>query len=308
MQTRKSSLPMPRVHFDRYYRYDDLTQLLHAFAAEFPRLVQVESAGKSYEGRDIWIVSLTNTATGPAAEKPALWADGNIHATEVSPSSACLHLIHKLTDAYGKDPDITRCLDTRAFYVCPRVNPDRAEWALADKPRLIRSSTRPYPYDEEPLGGLVNEDIDGDGRMLQMRVPDPNGQWKASEADPRLLVRREPTEVGGQYYRVLPEGRIDNYDGVTMSPTEQRGLDLNRNFPMEWRQENEQHGAGQYPHPSRKCAPSSILSPATRTSRAGSLSTPTAACCCGPTTTRTTSRSRRKTCGPIRRSARKGRT
>lgn len=40
-----------------------------------------------------------------------------------------------------------RCLDTRAFYICPRVNPDGAELALADKPRIIRSSTQPYPYD-----------------------------------------------------------------------------------------------------------------------------------------------------------------
>ena len=27
---------------------------------------------------------------------------------------------------YGKDADITRALDTRAFYICPRINPDGA--------------------------------------------------------------------------------------------------------------------------------------------------------------------------------------
>ena len=53
----------------------------------------------------------------------------------------------------GRDAEVTRCLDTRVFYVCPRLNPDGAEWALADVPRLIRSSTRPYPHDEEPVGG-----------------------------------------------------------------------------------------------------------------------------------------------------------
>jgi len=63
-----------------------------------------------------------------------------------------------------------------------------------------------------------------------------------------LLVRREPTEVGGQYYRVLPEGRIEEYDGVLI-PIQPRkeGLDLNRNFPMGWRQEYKQSGAGPYP-------------------------------------------------------------
>jgi murein tripeptide amidase MpaA len=239
---------MPDVKFDTYYRYEDLTRILEGFAEEYPGFVRLESIGKSYEGRDIWLAKVTNYETGEDKQKPALWVDGNIHAVEVSPSSACLYLINRLVTAYGEDPDITRCLDTRAFYVCPRVNPDGAEWALADKPKLIRSSTRPYPYDEEPLGGLVREDIDGDGHILTMRVPDPNGAWKAHPEEPRLLVRRNPAETGGQYYRLLVEGPIEDYDGVTirLQPNKER-LDLNRNFPVNWRQEYEQEGAGPYP-------------------------------------------------------------
>ncbi|HEX2620854.1 MAG TPA: M14 family metallopeptidase [Phototrophicaceae bacterium] len=239
---------MPDIQFDRYYRYDDLTRLVQAYAAEYPKLVSVESIGKSYEGRDIWVASVTNTATGPHQEKPALWVDGNIHATEVSPSSACLYLLNKLTTQYGKDADITRALDTRVFYICPRLNPDGAEWALADKPKFIRSSTRPYPYDEEPLGGLEQEDIDGDGRVLMMRIADDNGEWKAHPDDPRLLVRRDPTEIGGTYYRVIPEGKLVDYDGVTITPRPRKeNLDINRNFPSNWRQEYQQYGSGPYP-------------------------------------------------------------
>jgi murein tripeptide amidase MpaA len=240
---------MPQVRFDTYYRYDELTRILHAFAEEYPQLVRIESIGKSYEGRDIWLLTVTNFATGPAEEKPALWVDGNIHASEVSPSSACLYLIHRLTREYGSHEKITRCLDTRAFYICPRVNPDGAEWALADKPKIIRSSTRPYPYDEDPIGGLVTEDIDGDGRMLMMRIPDPNGNWKKHPDEPRLMIRRDPDEVGGEYYRILPEGRFDEpFDPaiLTIQPKKE-GLDLNRNFPAHWRQEYEQDGAGPYP-------------------------------------------------------------
>jgi murein tripeptide amidase MpaA len=240
---------MPQVRFDTYYRYDELTRILHAFAEEYPHLVRIESIGKSYEGRDIWLLTVTNFATGPADEKPALWVDGNIHASEVSPSAACLYLIHRLTREYGSHEKITRCLDTRAFYVCPRVNPDGAEWALADKPKIIRSSTRPYPYDEDPIGGLVTEDIDGDGRMLMMRIPDPNGNWKKHPDEPRLMIRRDPDEVGGEYYRILPEGRFDEpFDPaiLTIQPKKE-GLDLNRNFPAHWRQEYEQDGAGPYP-------------------------------------------------------------
>jgi murein tripeptide amidase MpaA len=237
-----------QVRFDTYYRYAELTEILKGFAAEHPGLVQLESIGKSYEGRDIWVATVTNGEMGAAQEKPALWVDGNIHASEVSPSSTCLYLIHHLVTGYGSDPEISRCLDTRTFYVCPRLNPDGAELALADRPKIIRSSTRPYPYDEEPLGGLVQEDMDGDGRMLMMRIPDPHGPWKLCPQEPRLLVPRDPAETGGAYYRLLPEGRIEDYDGalIQIQPNKE-GLDLNRNFPVAWRQEYEQKGAGPFP-------------------------------------------------------------
>jgi murein tripeptide amidase MpaA len=239
---------MPEVRFDTYYRYEQLSRILHEYAQEYSVLVRVESIGKSYENRDIWLATVTSQATGDDRTKPALWVDGNIHAAEISPSSACLYLINRLVTEYGSNPEITRCLDTRAFYICPRLNPDGAEWALADRPKFIRSSTRPYPFDEDPIGGLVTEDMDGDGRILTMRIPDPNGPWKACPEEPRLLVRRDPAETGGKYYRVLDEGRVENYDGVLIPiQLKKERLDLNRNFPPNWRQEYEQKGAGPYP-------------------------------------------------------------
>src|SRR6185436_11202487 len=160
-------------------------------------LAGIESIGKSFEGRDIWVLTITNRQTGAAHEKPAFWVDGNIHATEVAGSSAATYFIHTLVTQYGNDAELTRAVDTRAFYVCPRINPDGAEWALADKPKWIRSSTRPYPHGEEDIEGLTVQDIDGDGRILQMRVPDPNGLWKDHPQQPGLMIRRDPIEVGG---------------------------------------------------------------------------------------------------------------
>ncbi len=63
---------MPDVRFDKYYRYEDLTSILHAYAEEFPHLVGIESIGKSYEGRDIWLLTVTCFTTGSDREKPAL--------------------------------------------------------------------------------------------------------------------------------------------------------------------------------------------------------------------------------------------
>ena len=135
------------IDWSRFPRYDALTALLHDCERRYPHLLRVRSIGRSYEGRDVWLAIVTCFATGEDRDKPALWVDGSIHATELAASSACLYLIHTLLAGYGMHTDITRCLDTRAFYICPRVNPDGAEWALGERPRIIRSSTRPYPYD-----------------------------------------------------------------------------------------------------------------------------------------------------------------
>jgi murein tripeptide amidase MpaA len=240
------TLPTPR--FDVFPRHDELTALLKGYAQALPSLIELRSLGKSHEGRDIALLVITQRATGRDEDKPALWVDGNIHAAELTACNACLYWLHQLATGYGRDPQITHLLDTRVVYMVPRLNPDGAELALADRPRFIRSSTRPYPWDEESVDGLTVEDVDGDGRTLTMRIPDPHGGYKKHPTEPRLMVPREPGEFGGEYYRLMPEGTLKNYDGlkVWVNP-DREGLDLNRNFPALWRQEFEQAGAGPYP-------------------------------------------------------------
>lgn len=239
---------IPELRFDQLYRYEALRDAVDALAAARPDLVAVDVIGQSHEGRDIFLVTVTNTATGPADEKPALFVEANIHATEVTGSTAALHLIYRLVSGYGTDAQVTAVLDSRAFYVVPRLNPDGVERALADKPEYVRSSVRPYPRTDQQ-DGLIERDIDGDGRILTMRIPDPHGPWKAYPEDPRLLVAREPDDLGpGPYYRLLPEGEIQNYDGVLVPLAPKvTGLDMNRNFPAAWRPEGDQHGAGPFP-------------------------------------------------------------
>jgi murein tripeptide amidase MpaA len=138
-------------------------------------------------------------------------------------------------------------LDTRTVYLCPRLNPDGAELALADRPRHIRSSTRPYPFDE-PVDGLTVEDVDGDGRVLYMRIPDPHGPYKKHDHRPAADGGARARRVRR---RVLPadaRGHAEELGRPAVKVNKDReGLDLNRNFPAYWRQEFEQVGAGPYP-------------------------------------------------------------
>jgi hypothetical protein len=222
---------------------------LNQLVAAYPKLLTLESIGHSYEGRDIWLCTLANTATGKASEKPALWIEANIHAIEVTGGVAALYAVWSLCDRYGRDDRVTRALDTRTIYVVPRLNPDGVELTLADNPRVIRSSTRPWPGpDRAPQPGLRVEDVDGDGRVLTMRWPDPNGIWKAHPDDRRLLVARRPDDGpdDGPYWRLCDEGTIVDYDGFGIPlPEPVEGLDLNRNYPAGWT--TAQRGAGDFP-------------------------------------------------------------
>jgi murein tripeptide amidase MpaA len=233
--------------FNHYFTNAEIESHLKEWENQYPGLIHISTIGHSHEGSPIWLATLTNTATGPASGKPAIWLDGNIHATELAGTTTVLYFLHQALSGYGVDERITRLLDEATFYAVPRINPDGAGQAMSDHPHFLRSGVRPYPWMELDEG-LHVQDINGDGRILQMRIPDPNGDWKVSVEDARLMVKRALDEHGGQYYRLLPEGLLENYDGYLIKmATPQQGLDFNRNFPFEWQPENQQHGAGPFP-------------------------------------------------------------
>ena len=233
--------------FNHYFTNDEMESVLTGWSKSYPQLTNLTTIGSSHEGRPIWLLSLTNQGTGADTEKSAIWIDANIHATEIAGTTVSLSIASTLLENYGHDDRITRLIDTCTFYFVPRINPDGAALAMAPSPRYIRSGVRPYPWEEKDEG-LHQQDINGDGWILQMRIPDDNGDWKISHLDPRLMEKRGPDEMGGKYYRLLPEGLLEDYDGYIIKVARaHEGLDFNRNFPFEWRTEGEQHGAGPYP-------------------------------------------------------------
>lgn len=235
------------MEFNRYFTNQEVEEIIKEWQQRYPNLMKVSVLGESFEKRPIWLLTLTNRDTGDDRSKPAVWMDANIHSVEVSGTTTVLDIAYTLLEGYGKDARITRLLDECAYYLVPRVNPDGAAWAMAKNPRFVRSGVRPYPW-EDKQDGLHRQDIDGDGRILQMRVEDPYGDWKVSALDARLMQKREPHEHGGTYYRLFPEGLLEDYDGYLIKIARpQQGLDFNRNFPFEWRTEGEQEGAGPYP-------------------------------------------------------------
>jgi hypothetical protein len=232
------------IAFDRYYTYDEMTAHLHALVASFPHLAQLSSLAQSFGGREVWLVTITNQETGPAAEKPGFYLDAQIHAEEHAGSAVALYAIWHLLTRYGQEEEATRLVDSQVFYIIPRMNPDGAELSL-QPPFYNWCGNGRFAPGSDRVAGLIPEDINGDGYIVWMRVPDPRGEWKKSATNPDIMVQRPPGEEGGAYFRLYPEGLIRDFDGVEVVVEKPFDGNMNRNFPTNW--SPQEYGAGQHP-------------------------------------------------------------
>jgi murein tripeptide amidase MpaA len=232
---------------DRYHSFAEMTAFLQEAARKYPDLARLTSIGKSYQGRDLWLLEVTNRKTGPADAKPALYVNGCLDSAEVVTTEGVLYTIKRLLEGYGRDPAITAIVDTRTLYFVPRIMPDQTEVYITTPLRARSRSAKPEDDDGDgKLDEDPDDDLDGDGHIVQMRVKDPDGEWKVSDKDPRLMVRRRPGELEGTFYRVLVEGKDDDGDGK-YNEDPLGGVDPNRNYPGNWRPVHIQPGAGPYP-------------------------------------------------------------
>lgn len=242
--------------FQHYHTYGEVVEWLRRWAAEYPNLVDLYAVDKSFEGRDIWQITITNKATGPDTDKPAMFLEGNRHSGEVTAAESALWFAWHVLTSYGQDAEITRLVDTKALYIRVKNNPDGSELYLHTA-QSNRSTVRPHDSDRD---GLLDEDppedLDGDGFILQMRqkVEPGKGDSMLDPADPsgRMMLR---SRDGKGDYRTFPEGIDSDGDGRT-NEDGIGGLDLHRNYPENWRPEPgrdltgrgwTQGGAGAYP-------------------------------------------------------------
>ncbi|MBR5283507.1 MAG: carboxypeptidase, partial [Clostridia bacterium] len=146
--------------YDHYYKYAEITEILQKYAAEHPAFVELDSIGQTPEGRQQWVLKVTNKATGGFEDKPALYVEGNLHAGEVTGSMTVMYLLDTIL-SNTEDEQMKYLLDHYTVYAVPRVSPDGSEYYLTT-PDTVRSAPRRYPF-AEPMPGVQRQDLDGDG-------------------------------------------------------------------------------------------------------------------------------------------------
>jgi len=240
--------PKVQASWNKYYTYEGIAEMCKKLAKEYPDLVTMESAGKSYQGRDIIALTISDKKVQDPSHKPGFYIDGNIHSNEIQGSEMALYTAWYLCEMYDENKFINELLKEKTFYILPTINPDARQYFM-DEPNTDsspRSGLVPMDNDRD---GLYDEDkfddLNNDGIISMMRRKSEYGTFKADPKDPRRIVRCDRGEKGE--YEILGLEGIDNDGDGLVNEDGVGGYDPNRDFGFNWEPAYVQHGAGKYP-------------------------------------------------------------
>ena len=226
-------LSAAEISLDQYHDFRSMRQSLRTLVDGYPDLMTLESLGQTIQGRDIYAVTLT--AGSSPEQQPGILIAGGVQGKDIAASEACLGILQGLASGYGQVDSVTAALETTTFYVLPRVNPDATE-AYFSSPQYERTlNARSMDPDKD---GRTDEDgyndLNEDGFITLLRIPDPAGGWLPDHQVPQLLKQADPEQGERGRYRVMPEGIDDDEDGE-WNEDEPGGVNFNRNFTFQYR-------------------------------------------------------------------------
>ncbi len=145
--------------YEEFHTYATLSSELATLASTYPDLVTLESAGKTVEGREMWLLRLSNKKAS-VVSKPKLLLISSMHGDEVTGKELMVYLSRLLLQKYGKEDRFTKLLDNNEIFIMPSMNPDGTE----KKQRFNADGVdlnRDFP--------LLNEDPTDPNRAIEVR-------------------------------------------------------------------------------------------------------------------------------------------
>jgi hypothetical protein len=209
---------------------DDVEAALRASPGPLP-LSRVVEIGRSREGRSI--IALLTGLPGPVVleARPRLLVVAGLSADHRVGTATALALPEALASLAESDEVAAEVLSRCAVEVVALVNPDGLASLLAGAGREFPVNLAPLDEDRD---GRVDEDpprdLDGDGFVTWMRIPDTAGTFRVSPEDPRLMVPADTARFERGAFRLVPEGADADGDGE-VAEDGPGGVDLDRNFP-----------------------------------------------------------------------------
>ncbi|MFJ1806467.1 MULTISPECIES: M14 family metallopeptidase [unclassified Streptomyces] len=114
----------------KYHNYAEMTAEIDQRIAAYPGIMSKRVIGKSYQGRDIVAVKISDNVATDEAEPEVLFTHHQ-HAREHLTVEMALYLIRELGAGYGSDSRVTNMVNGREIWIVPDLNPDGGEYDVA---------------------------------------------------------------------------------------------------------------------------------------------------------------------------------
>ncbi|WHM36899.1 M14 family metallopeptidase [Streptomyces sp. BPTC-684] len=114
----------------RYHNYAEMTTEIDQRLAAYPSIMSKRVIGKSYQGRDIVAIKVSDNVATDENEPEVLFTFHQ-HAREHLTVEMALYLLREFGAGYGKDSRITNMVNNREIWIVPDLNPDGGEYDIA---------------------------------------------------------------------------------------------------------------------------------------------------------------------------------
>ncbi|MBA2949101.1 M14 family metallopeptidase [Streptomyces himalayensis] len=114
----------------KYHNYAEMTAEIDQRIAQYPNIMSKRVIGKSYQGRDIVAVKISDNVATDEAEPEVLFTHHQ-HAREHLTVEMALYLLKEFGEDYGSDSRITNAVNGREIWILPDLNPDGGEYDIA---------------------------------------------------------------------------------------------------------------------------------------------------------------------------------
>jgi hypothetical protein len=114
---------LPNGDYGGFYTWPEIVGKIDGWLKDYPQLMSVQKLGTSFEGRAIPLLKISNNPKIDQGKPEILYLVG-LHPREQAPTVAIVNFVDELLKGYGKDPELTKLVDTREIWVVPMLNVD----------------------------------------------------------------------------------------------------------------------------------------------------------------------------------------
>lgn len=130
----------------KYHNFAEMNAEIDQRLAAYPSIMSKRVIGKTYQGRDIVAIKISDNVATDENEPEVLFTHHQ-HAREHLTVEMALYLLRELGAGYGTDTRITNAVNGREIWIVPDLNPDGGEYDIAS------GSYRSWRKNRQPNSG-----------------------------------------------------------------------------------------------------------------------------------------------------------